>query len=843
MAYMDVDPADGPGGGNFLEVTDVFAEASREMEPGSIVAIDGFSLTDAMSAIEIGEPRLDTGMQLENNSTPKDTFDPLTALLPEEICWIIDRSMAYEMEWHASNPLAHTIFTILHVHSLNEIDPDVLPYLFMFDTDPKKPLELVTVVLRAYLCGLLKCCNLAWNELSKGYLLDTEDWQSDKSGISLLEGWPVKAAVARLEAAMNWLPPSAGLKFSVTGSTVPPLWQEALKVRLQLRWTLLLLLNICSGTKSIASEHTEFLRLLNQARQLLSILRAHSQSQSPTFSTHLSPDSPARAAFDPFIARKLDTFIPVRVIEVPSMEQTCSAYERILDGWEELARLSNTFQVHIWDQIGYHQTWSTAPAAQPAYIRSCIQTVFFDGSRVLHRYPQAWVVERLFQETLGISYRAVATRYWDGPGSERLLELEKAVINTLIPHVRNQWANASRRRRFLVKLILDWHVIYDMMCQLVEEVEMDADEAANADVESNFGTQVQDKNIGRNMVSPSPTPSSPSPSHPSLDVTLRNLPKLAILWRLSSIREVILSGFQLELYHPLERPFAYWFASEVVGIHLRVLEGLSFGRAEGQDMVDATGEALREADTETQGRKKKKEKEKEVDSGEGSTGREREYQYNFLSTLRAMCMGMFVLLIQRIPPNTLFSQWEQLRANLKRRYKWAFDQAHTAAYERLEFEPVVLEPDFIGFLKAVGEVQGTVTQGREEDGKRGREGEDRRAAEPATSTAPSSSWLPSSEYFILAETLLQDLLATRNMGMMVDEKWATDRRALVTGMQETCEDLQVHDSQSDPTAELDWSWSLFSRSDGISNVKMKKTPWFPSIRRRDTSAGAGVGAM
>ncbi len=84
----------------------------EEMEPGGLVLMDGFSLLDAMSALEvhsfcslryldlylfpkIGEPRLDSGMITEENRRPP--FDPLMPLLPEEVCWIIDRSFSYEV--------------------------------------------------------------------------------------------------------------------------------------------------------------------------------------------------------------------------------------------------------------------------------------------------------------------------------------------------------------------------------------------------------------------------------------------------------------------------------------------------------------------------------------------------------------------------------------------------------------------------------------------------------------------------------------------------------------------------------------------------------------------------
>jgi N-alpha-acetyltransferase 35, NatC auxiliary subunit len=50
------------------------------------------------------------------------------------------------------------------------------------------------------------------------------------------------------------------------------------------------------------------------------------------------------------------------------------------------------------------------------------------------------------------------------------------------------------------------------------------------------------------------------------------VPKAALLWRLESLREVVLSGFGLELYAPQEKPFAYWFLSNVIKIHIKVLD-------------------------------------------------------------------------------------------------------------------------------------------------------------------------------------------------------------------------------------------------------------------------------
>ena len=47
-----------------------------------------------------------------------------------------------------------------------------------------------------------------------------------------------------------------------------------------------------------------------------------------------------------------------------------------------------------------------------------------------------------------------------------------------------------------------------------------------------------------------------------------------LLWRLSIIREVLLSGFRLELYVEDEKSFVYWELSRVIHEHLATLDAL-----------------------------------------------------------------------------------------------------------------------------------------------------------------------------------------------------------------------------------------------------------------------------
>jgi hypothetical protein len=76
------------------------------------------------------------------------------------------------MEWHAGSALFQTVFTLLFVHELDGTNPDFIPRDWTYKGDLHRPRELITVVLRAFVFGLLKCCDLAWRNMSNGALHD-----------------------------------------------------------------------------------------------------------------------------------------------------------------------------------------------------------------------------------------------------------------------------------------------------------------------------------------------------------------------------------------------------------------------------------------------------------------------------------------------------------------------------------------------------------------------------------------------------------------------------------------------------------------------------------------------
>ncbi|TFK45527.1 hypothetical protein OE88DRAFT_1784499, partial [Heliocybe sulcata] len=543
-----------------------------DMQPGELVFTEGFNVQDAMSAIEIGEPRMDSGMIPEAAERPE--FQPLTPLLPEEVCWVMDRILACEMEWHAGNALAQTVFTVLYVHHLNEIDMDFVMDAESFDRDPDRPLELITMVIRSAVMGMLKCCDLAWRELSKNRVNEGEDWQGEKCEISLLEGYPIRGIIRAIDQAGQWLR---------TATTVSATLRNELLARLLLRKTIIELM-----TPRLPEEHEKLRAHIATARDLVEGFKSRPIPTPPS-------GSPAHLVFDPYITRRLHSFMPLRPIQLPAQEKAWECITAALDGWQKLYHLSTVTSLTTWKVLGQAHVWpSDMPCGVP-FLRSLTQSFFYDGNRFVGRYEDTWIIERFCEETIGVTLEDIdlsIQRSWNEDSQPPLGYLH----------------------RLMIKSLLDWHVLYATAHDLVH------------------ACQTEDESEAR---------------------ILDAFQKALLLWRLEIIREVVLSGFQLELYNPNELSMAYWYACQVMMAQLECLDVLLAAAPPGS----MTSDELR-------------------------------FQQSFVTALHDLCLA--AALVAKRP--LIFSR-ERSLLNFERRYKWAF----RPEYAQVPLEPVA-QPNFEDYM-------------------------------------------------------------------------------------------------------------------------------------------------
>lgn len=92
----------------------------------------------------------------------------------------------------------------------------------------------------------------------------------------------------------------------------------------------------------VFSDPAQFQDLINVAHGHLAIIRAHPSPEPGS-------DSPARLAFDPTVARHLNTVLPLRIIPVPTIEATWKSVDILLAGWQELSLLSQATDISTWD--------------------------------------------------------------------------------------------------------------------------------------------------------------------------------------------------------------------------------------------------------------------------------------------------------------------------------------------------------------------------------------------------------------------------------------------------------------------------------------------------------------
>ncbi|GJJ11840.1 hypothetical protein Clacol_006078 [Clathrus columnatus] len=557
-----------PGGDRFIDARAIFEDGVKDINEGELVVVDGFDLNDAMAAIEIMDDRMDSGRLPE-----APPFDPNTSLLPEEVCWILDRTFAAELQWHNGFPLSQTVLTIRYVHYLMDISTPKFKtshdnHRSTSKADPDRPPELVNLVLRAGIFGVVKSCDLVWRELAQNRVVEGEDWSSEKFGVSFCENVQPEKVVSLLGDALNWL--------HKTSATFP-----------------------------------SFPVLRNAKQDLVAILSG------------LTPPEPSFEVLntiDPNIMRQLMVCIPMRDVSLPSYKETWAA-------WKLLAEM---------------RAYEDEPYRRTAFLRSFTSSTFFDGTHILLTHGLPWLVDRFFHETAAIPQGLLP----DGVGQltdtllrsfnndsndnqflndeltdqlkEGVDQFEKMMGDLLVDLFTSFYHNRARQRRLLAGSLLGWHVVYERAKWIISYLKMDG----------------------------------PFEAYARVPLCIRYM-------RLMIIAQVVLSGFELELYARSEWAMMYWYLAEVLTVQNTVLS-------------DIHSSLLRETKT------------SEVKEAIAFINTRKDYVQGLqglASTMRDMLFYLF--------PRPAHIDLEQEQANFQVRFKWAFIKEYSDAQELDEDKPIL----------------------------------------------------------------------------------------------------------------------------------------------------------
>ncbi|KAF8602722.1 Mak10-domain-containing protein [Ceratobasidium sp. AG-I] len=513
----------------FVDVTEFFDSATAELESGQLLFMPHFSLSDAMSAIEIMDPRMDSALVPPGVTPPEVPFtDPHTPLLAEEVCWILDRTMSAEMGWHSGYALSQTLYTSLYMHQITPVSQqdNIPPYFPSWKYDPSRPIALVSIVLQAGLMAIVKTCDMVWRELNKGYVFDLEDFNADKSEVSLLEGVQIPSVLKQLDKALVWIG---------RWQTVNNEWQKALHDRISLRKHLLLAV---STPESQTAERTT--HVLNALACYHSV-RAGAEPPTPP------PSSQLHASFDPTINRRLIVNMPLKVIELMPVGDAWKALQSMLEGMLEVCRMTESTNIlEIMMLLNLRGRLPSSPN-RSAYIRSLNASMLLyklsprsgRNSKFMQPLNEDSSVLHLFMPQLvGLPVgRIRALNEWHG-GTQNMpispFELEEATERFLMQHVLSLCYNRPRTRRRMSRDLANWHEIWENAVDIALQVREDA--------------ALRD---------------------------LRRLPLGILHLRLANIVELTFAGFETNLYARSEWPLIYWHMSRVLAQQIQNMTTLS----------------------------------------------------------------------------------------------------------------------------------------------------------------------------------------------------------------------------------------------------------------------------
>ncbi|KAJ4378829.1 N-alpha-acetyltransferase, non-catalitic subunit [Didymella sp. IMI 355093] len=334
------------------DITEKFLKASDALEVGQLVKDDYFTLFESIGAIEIMDPKMDSGF-LEPGETLEDEYDTASSLLPEEIIGIMDQLLSYEMAWHTGYPLSQTLFTSVYIDKLLWPEPKTLEQSQFFlngESAHGPSAQALLQVLRAYCLALIKGCDYVIAKITSRDYFEEEDFCTQTYNRVLFVSTPIDVFLRELDAAIEIM--------EDTDLELNDALRSAIIARLKFREDFLRALDLDHPLEQMSSSWSPVLA------GMTSIKATHQLGQS------------VPGAFSTKMQRRLASTVPPRPIVEFEFKEALDLLEHICVDCEEATRFIDLPQ----DPLEYQSflwTFASRSPAPLAYSRSYLSTLLF----------------------------------------------------------------------------------------------------------------------------------------------------------------------------------------------------------------------------------------------------------------------------------------------------------------------------------------------------------------------------------------------------------------------------------------------------------------------------------
>ncbi|CAL8468026.1 g7565 [Coccomyxa elongata] len=307
----------------WLDIEALIQDAAEELQEGELLHDEHFSLYEAMSAVEIGDPKLDAGMCTTSESSSIREVVPAASLSSSDALAVADRLFAAEATWHQGSNLAQTVLTCLYILQPGSSEGHVVLYAMC------KATHATCIAVR----DLVLAGNVCEDE---DFVLHTFGMQVDlglrDADVSAL------AALSLAEEALEALQQQAKGKSSAGVATGQAILQEHVAGFLaRVRFRRALLKGLQRIQKSTKQDQDFARKQFVAALQELENMRA---------SSHPRPED--AVGFSPDVNRRLMAPVPPRNVTFLTSQQTWDHYAKLL---QHLLLVGDVVKVSSYEEL------------------------------------------------------------------------------------------------------------------------------------------------------------------------------------------------------------------------------------------------------------------------------------------------------------------------------------------------------------------------------------------------------------------------------------------------------------------------------------------------------------
>ena len=151
----------------YYDATETLRSCQSEMDKGEMLMEKGFTLEKAMAAMELMDPKMDSGMSQRPKTDITELNLPTSDLSPLQLNAILQKLSDYVTTWHAGHPMALTVFRCMYAH-------DAIVSKLKKDSDDRNAIVLSTAILAT----LKLCANIDYGVIGAD-IYEEEDFYPD----------------------------------------------------------------------------------------------------------------------------------------------------------------------------------------------------------------------------------------------------------------------------------------------------------------------------------------------------------------------------------------------------------------------------------------------------------------------------------------------------------------------------------------------------------------------------------------------------------------------------------------------------------------------------------------